>query len=352
MNELSRSIRMKLPFFIPPPDSRSESEIEADIADEILFHLRESAREFREAGETEEAARALAKEQFGNVEGYKRQMKRIALKERIMLQRINLALMIIVILVVGAVSVQVFTTQRYNTLALQAITAKLADMETSAQSAAKTGYVIVEGDLEKPGRYAFSLEDNETLNDLIARLEVDPGRQVMYQNVEYSADSLLKKGGMRILLRDGETITIYDDGGARIATVAELPGKWRQIDEKGNVVEDGITFQITDPNDFMNLSRTTYCRVDHPVILTAVRAWLGENSSFSPARAILYFDRPRAASDYLDVNIEEDLGGKQTRQMGVSGNGRWQIKKDGRLYLNLGLVSPVPGEPLIFEKVE
>jgi len=277
-----------------------------------------------------------------------------------MLQRINLALMIIVILIVGAVSLQVFTTQRYNTLALQAITTELANMKTTAQSEAKMGHVIVEGDLDKPGRYAFSLEGSETLADLFKKIGVGREKYLFDKGNTYKVSSILdSKYGFRIL-RDGEEYRIYDEppkewtGQQDPSLLEKLPGKWQQIDENGNAVPDGIVLNITDPNDFMNLYRSTYCKIDHPAILAAVHVWQTEDSSFNPARVILTFDSPngRRRADYLDITLEEDYSGKQTRQMGVPGNGRWQIKKNGHLYLNLGTISPQPGKPLIFEKVK
>jgi len=363
MTEFSKSIRMKLPFFIPPPDSRSESEIEADINDEIAFHLHQSAREFLEAGESEQAALALAKERFGNIDRYKRQLKHIALKERIMLQRINLALMIIVILIVGAVSLQVFTTQRYNTLALQAITTELANMKATVQTAATTGHVTVEGDLKNPGRYAFSLEDNETQADLLRKIGVDRNKFLRDGGMISSVSSILESKNGALLLKDGDQYWITDHGPQpsqvfqKASLVDKLPGKWQQIDEKEKVIKDGIVLNISDPNDFMNLNRSTYCKIDHPAILAAVHAWLGEDSSFDPARVLLYFGHNSRGgydgnSDGMAIYTEEDLSGRQTKQMGVSGDGRWKIKEDGLLYLNLGVISPQPGKPLIFEKVE
>ena len=285
-----------------------------------------------------------------------------------MLQRINLALMIIVILVVGAVSLQVFTTQRYNTLVLQAITTELANMKTSTQPAAKMGHVIVEGDLKNPGRYAFSLDGSETRADLFRKIGV--GREkFLYEGGNYTKiSSILDSKDGSWILRDGEEFRILDSkphvsdtrsfyspftGSSSIDSSAKkLPGKWQQIDEDGKVIEDGMKLNVSDPNDFMNLSRSTMCRTDDPLIMAAVRAWLGEKSDFVPARVILVFSSPNSGpTDRLEIGVEQDLDGRQTKEMGVE-DGRWQIKKNDRLYLNLGAISPNPNEPLIFEKVK
>ncbi len=123
---------------LPPVDPRRESEIEADLDDELAFHLEQLERELSQSGMDAASVRATARKRFGNVHTIKRQCRRIALRERIMLQRINFVLMVLVLLAVTLVSVQVFVTQRYNTLALQAITAELANFR--AQQAAPVDY--------------------------------------------------------------------------------------------------------------------------------------------------------------------------------------------------------------------
>src|SRR5438477_12243104 len=85
-----------------------------------------------EQGLTREAARGVARRRFGDVDQIKKRCTRIALEERIMLQRINFVLMILVALIVMGVGLQVMITQRHNSLALQAITTDLARMKFEA----------------------------------------------------------------------------------------------------------------------------------------------------------------------------------------------------------------------------
>lgn len=129
------TIQARLPF-AGPPERRSESQIERDLEDEFAFHLEMKTRELMNEGHDLQAARGLALGSFGNVELIKKRCKRIALEERIMLQRVNFVMMIVVVMMVVAVGVQVMITQRYNTVALQDITAQIAKMRLDAAAEA------------------------------------------------------------------------------------------------------------------------------------------------------------------------------------------------------------------------
>jgi protein involved in polysaccharide export with SLBB domain len=131
-----QAIQSKLPF-TGPPERRSESQIDGDLDDEFAFHLEMKTRELMEEGYNPEAARGLAVARFGNIEHIKQRCKRIALEERIMLQRVNFVLMIVVALMVIGVGAQVMITQRYNTVALMDITSQIAKMRLDAAAEAK-----------------------------------------------------------------------------------------------------------------------------------------------------------------------------------------------------------------------
>lgn len=162
MNE-SAPLRFGLPRF----DPRDDRQIEAEIDDELAFHVEQATRALVEAGQSDDDAKVGALARFGDVNKIKAQCKRIALEERIMLQRVNFGLMIIVLLGVAFVSVQMYVTQKHNTLALQAIVTDLAGMKVAAAQANRDGKVTVVGAVSRPGIYPIPKMDDYTLADLL-----------------------------------------------------------------------------------------------------------------------------------------------------------------------------------------
>ncbi len=76
---------------------RSEAEIEAEIADEIEFHLEQRTRELVAAGMGEAEARTEAERRFGSLERVRQGCRWIQLGERIMLQRIQVVLNLVLV---------------------------------------------------------------------------------------------------------------------------------------------------------------------------------------------------------------------------------------------------------------
>ncbi len=161
MNE-SAPLRIGLPKF----DPRDDQQIDAQIDDELTFHIEQVTREFVEAGQSDADAKVNALAQFGNVQQIKAQCKRIALEERIMVQRINLVLMLVVLLVVAFISVQMYVTQKHNTLALQTIVDDLANMK-NPPTGKSPGFVYIEGDVSRPGIYAVRADGRLMLSQLM-----------------------------------------------------------------------------------------------------------------------------------------------------------------------------------------
>ena len=162
MNE-SAPLRFGLPKF----DPRDDQQIDAEIDDELTFHIEQVTRELIEAGQSDDDAKVNALARFGDIQQVKAQCKRIALEERIMLQRINLVLMIVVLLAVAFVSVQMYVTQKHNTLALQAIVADIAGMKVP-NTATSPGLIYLDGDVQRPGVYALPRIGQLSLARLVA----------------------------------------------------------------------------------------------------------------------------------------------------------------------------------------
>ena len=156
-----------LGFGLPRSDPRDDQQIDAEIDDELTFHIDQATRELVEAGQSDDDAKVNALARFGDVNKIKTQCKRIALEERIMLQRINLVLMIVVLLGVAFVSVQMYVTQKHNTLALQAIVTDLADMKMTAAQADRDGKVTIVGAVSRPGIYPIPKTGDYTLADVL-----------------------------------------------------------------------------------------------------------------------------------------------------------------------------------------
>lgn len=154
-------------FGLPKFDPRDDQQIDAQIDDELTFHIEQVTRELVEAGQSDDDAKANALARFGDVQQIKAQCKRIALGEQIMLQRINLVLMIVVLLAVAFVSVQMYVTQKYNTLALQEIVGDLTDMKTTAARANRAGSVTIVGAVARPSRFPIPKTGDYTLADVL-----------------------------------------------------------------------------------------------------------------------------------------------------------------------------------------
>lgn len=163
------SLPALLNLLLPHLDPRTSDQIERDVDDEFEFHLASIESELVAAGDSPEQARHAAAERFGDTEKYRRQCRRIAMEDRIMLQRMNAVLMMIVLLAVIGVSVQMYFTQRDNSLALANIATELASMKVETidaragmiQTASSpdrndgASVVYVDGCIRRPGVYAL-----------------------------------------------------------------------------------------------------------------------------------------------------------------------------------------------------
>ncbi len=155
-------------------DPRSRQEIEHDIDDELEFHLEQLVAEERAQGKPADAARQEARRRFGSLEHYRKLCLNVNLKERIMLQRINLGLLVLVALGLGLTAWQTWAAQSRTADAVEGLTRQLAQMrEMQAPAAAATGVVTtaptvtIAGDGIRGGVYAIPTE-GLTLKRLLA----------------------------------------------------------------------------------------------------------------------------------------------------------------------------------------
>lgn len=121
------------------PDPRTPREIARDIDDELAFHLEMIERELHAEGRGEREAKEEARRRFGDVERVRRACAQIALKERAVLQRVNLVL----IVVVGALALAALYTQwqgqRSTLAAIEDIKGRLDRLPAAATAASGAG---------------------------------------------------------------------------------------------------------------------------------------------------------------------------------------------------------------------
>ena len=204
------TLQSLLPF-TGPPDRRSPAEIDADLEEEFAFHLEMKTRELISEGHAPEDARALAYSSFGDLQAIKMKCRRIALEERIMLQRINLVLMIIVLIMVVIVGIQVLLTQRYNTLALLDITSQLAKMRVEAAAEARDRGWAPPGDDPADGQPADSG---------VSEPPFTAPRTGQWRQIE-AADGAVSESGVTLLLLSAED---FRNPWGVSGAVAQLPG--------------------------------------------------------------------------------------------------------------------------------
>lgn len=84
-----------LGLFWRAPDPRPKREIDGDIEEELAFHLAERERGNRAAGMSAAEARADAERRFGDFERIRGECRRVQMGERIVLQRLNFVLLLV-----------------------------------------------------------------------------------------------------------------------------------------------------------------------------------------------------------------------------------------------------------------
>ncbi len=112
----------------PAIDSRPIGQIEQEIVDELEFHVEMRTRENVLQGMSHDAARNAALTRFGNVAKIQQKCRHTLLGERIMWQRIQMALSIVLLAAVALLAAQLYSGQRANQAALADITASLKQL--------------------------------------------------------------------------------------------------------------------------------------------------------------------------------------------------------------------------------
>jgi RNA polymerase sigma-70 factor (ECF subfamily) len=114
--------------YLRPPDSRPMKEIDREICDELQFHVETRIEENVRAGMSPEAARADARRRFGDFRRIYRSCRRIQLGERMMLQRIQVALTAVLLVVVVGMAVGFYKRQAQYDAALTGLRQSMDEM--------------------------------------------------------------------------------------------------------------------------------------------------------------------------------------------------------------------------------
>lgn len=124
------SVLETLATYLRPPDSRPIKQIEREIVDELRFHLEMRVEDNVRAGMSPEAARLDAQRRFGDFRQIHRTCRRIQLGERIMLQRIQVALTASLLVVVVVMAVGFYKRQSQYDAALIGLHLSIEQMQT------------------------------------------------------------------------------------------------------------------------------------------------------------------------------------------------------------------------------
>jgi len=128
-----------LSAYLPALNTRSISEIEQEIVDELEFHLAMLTEDNMNRGMTADAARAAALAQFGDFVAVQQKCRRALLGTRIMWQRIQIVLSAVLLASVLFLAYQLFSSQRANQAAIDNITSSLHRLAPATATAPAQG---------------------------------------------------------------------------------------------------------------------------------------------------------------------------------------------------------------------
>jgi hypothetical protein len=144
-------LRDMLRFYQRPPDERPVTDVEADIRAELDFHIAERERELIESGVEAGVAAETARRRFGSVDRVFAACREIELGERIMLQRINFALTIAALVLLGVFLWRAEIGRSQTAEGFRAMQGELAELRTFVATTAAER-VAAEDDVEPRAR--------------------------------------------------------------------------------------------------------------------------------------------------------------------------------------------------------
>jgi hypothetical protein len=143
---------------LPAVDARPISQIEQEIFDELDFHIAMRTEENMSLGMSAEAARSAALAQFGDFAAVQHKCRRALLGDRIMWQRIQMGLSVVLLGAVALLAVQLYNGQRANRAAIDDITSALKQLAPQAAS----GAAVVAENNDAKAEAAQELDPNQS----------------------------------------------------------------------------------------------------------------------------------------------------------------------------------------------
>jgi hypothetical protein len=121
---------------LPAIDSRSISQVDQEIFDELEFHIAMRTEENMNLGMTADVARSASLKQFGDFAAVQQRCRRALLGERIMWQRIQMGLSVVLLGAVAVLAVQLYNGQRANRESIDDIASALKRLTPPAAGGA------------------------------------------------------------------------------------------------------------------------------------------------------------------------------------------------------------------------
>lgn len=133
-----------LSTYLRPPDLRPIRQIDAEILDELEFHIEMRAQDNQRAGMPPDEAQADAERRFGDVRQIHEACRQARIGDRIMLQRIHAAVTLLLFAAVVYMGVELYSRQRANEDAMAAMREKIQQLSESPPVAAPAADLLQE----------------------------------------------------------------------------------------------------------------------------------------------------------------------------------------------------------------
>lgn len=226
-----------------PLDQRPLAEIRAEIEEEMASHIAMIVEELVEGGMARGDAEREAHRRFGPAAKYQTQCTRIALQERMMLQRINIVLLVVVVVALGLTTWQSWAGQRKTAEAVEQLTTKLeaagvispvrSEALRSANTHATEGVAYVSGKAVRSGAYALPKE-GMSLRQLLAAggwdgtevsVRIRHGQGPQTKSYDYSLGPLSPSADTEPTIQPGDVLEVHSYGQEQAAPAATRPAK-------------------------------------------------------------------------------------------------------------------------------
>lgn len=151
------------------------------IDEEFAFHIAQLEAELRAQGHAEELIAQEVRRRFGDPAKLRKQCQSIAMKEHMMLQKINLAMLVVLVIAVAALAMMLVNSNRRSGERIDELMSQLQTVSERTTAASRRwalaasketkdtpGVIYVEGQVDRPGVYNMPTHRILTVSRLIA----------------------------------------------------------------------------------------------------------------------------------------------------------------------------------------